>query len=366
MAVSVFFACENNTEFEEEIVNSEFVSDVEVVNGVLCFDSRSSIEELSKSIGSKSFYELSIWEDEIGFNSIEKRSAELMDEIACRADQFVADGYTQQEVLAKYDSGELEELTPGIQADIERLKLDYSKDENGIRLMRNPLRTQYSLRFLNENYEIVIADTLYQFSENEIKIFPYFSAIVKGEKVEPIIARIFKEETELNLKDSRLSTDDNTLCHDFYEDSDHRLEASFVASRIIYQKTGCTSNCIRTDVYAYIYYQGYYRGWFNWRAGNYNVDAWCGFDVSYNNNGVEYGPYAQDESRYSQTSSPIQLYVLWNLDNSEYPWIAIGNVDCGGVDMGGPIECMWNQSSGCWGVDNGDGYCPMYQMGNTY
>jgi uncharacterized small protein (DUF1192 family) len=363
----MLFACENETEFEEEIVASDFVSEVEVVNGVLCFDSRSSIDELQKSIGSQTFDELSVWEDEIGFNSIEKRSAELMDEIECRADQFVSNGYTQQEVLAKYDSGELEELTSDIQAEIERLKLDYTKDENGIRLMRNPLRTQYSLRFMNENYEIVIADTLYQYSEDKIEMYPNFSEKLSGITVDPILIQrsIIKSDKTLKSLDQ---TSSKQLCYDTEVEGDgsHKLEASFVVERRIYQEPYCTSDCVKTTASANIYYQGYWHNWFGWHAGTYNVTVTGTFDSQYYTETGGYSPTINNViGLYSQTSSPVKMLETDVVINADYRWFRFGNVDCFWVAMGGDWGCSFLQQNGTDGSEEEYGFSSSVWLWNT-
>jgi|WetSurMetagenome_2_1015567.scaffolds.fasta_scaffold140017_1 hypothetical protein len=349
------------------IIINEDTPDVCVKSGILCFKNQSSIEALKQELNGKEYDGLAIWEESIGFNSIEKASSDIMDALTCRAESFVAGGLTKEEVIRKLNCGEIQEVPDEIQQKMDELKLVYKKDKNGSRYIDYSFLAPFCNRFLNEKYEVVVADTLYKYFKDKTEIYAGFSKLKFGTKVEPIIAVYSSVKSDPMLKDVPLATRVATLCFDETggDGYDHMLTANFSIYREIYQQSGCQTNCVKTQAFAYIYYQGYWHNWFGWHAGTYLVDGNVSFDVWYNENGTIHYEQRQTPSFYHESNSPIKVYYTPVWDNPNYPWIAIGNVDCGMVDMYFDIDaCIFNQYNGTDGSVKSYGYQPMSYLVN--
>lgn len=365
-----FFSCEKQEIKEVSNVQSsvnEQTPDVYVKNGILCFKNPNSIEALKQELSGKEYDELALWEDKLGFKSLERANADIMDAMMCRAESFVASGLTQEDVIKKFDSGEIQEVPDELQQKMDELKLVYKKDQNGLRSIDYSFNIPFSNRFVNESYQVVIGDTLYKYFEDKIEMYPGFSNLNSGSKVNPIIVTFSVIKSDPMLKDVILATQWATLCFDETggDGYDHKLTASFRIYREIYQQSGCATNCVKTRAFAYIFYQGYWHNWFGWHAGTYLVDGNVGFDVMYNNNGTIDYDLGKSYNIYHEGVSPIEVYStpVWN--NPDYPWVAIGNVDCGMVDMYFDIDaCIFNQYNGTDGSQKTYGYSDMVYLYN--
>jgi hypothetical protein len=365
-----FFSCEKQVIKEvPDVLSSvnEQTPAVFVKNGILCFKNQNSVEALKQELSGKEYDELALWEESIGFSSIERASSEIMDAMMCRAESFVASGLTQDEVIKKFDSGEIQEVPDELQQKMDELKLDYKKDKNGMRYIDYSFFVPFDTRFLNEKFEVVIADTLYRYSSDFIDMFPEFS---KGNFTNPIrVSRIFvKEDSSLKSLDYTTSAQ---LCFDdkanLTTNPKRRLTTKFVIERRIYQRQGCVDNCIYSYSTAYLKYQGYWRNWFGWVAGDYVLYYNGSFSVMINNNGnvsTSNIPIYQTNA----SSSPIQLYQTADIPNPGVYWVAFGNVDCFYMTIGGDFNCSFNIIPG---HDNngtlaGDGYSNYYYLYNNY
>jgi len=341
------------------------VPEVSVVNGILCFKNEASIEVVKNEIQGRDYEGLASWEDNLGFKSIERSSSEITDAILCRVEQYIAKGLTEQELLQKFDSGEIEEVPFDIQQQIENLKLEYRKLDDGMRKLDYSFMSPVPNRFLNENYEIVIADTLYRYSADKVEVFPGFENLKSISGKAPIIGYRSVIKDDPFLKDVTLRNKVSQLCFDEAKDSDHKLEAQFKVERIIYQKSSCASGCVKTQAFAKIYYQGYYKQYFMWHAGVYNVDGAVGFDVQYyDNQSSTTTVVGRQTPSYNTQTSPIVLYSSPVLENAYITWFAIGNVDCMNVNMGQGVECVCNQQLGTLGLDRKHGYSPLCYLMN--
>lgn len=340
---------------------------VSVQKGILCFNDESSIEALKEALKGKDYDGLALWEESIDFNSIERASSDIMDAMMCRAESFVVSGLTQEEVLKKFDSGEIQEVPDELQQKMDKLKLVYQKDKDGLRYIDYSFIVPFEARFLNEKFQVVIADTLYQYGSDFIDVFPEFS---KGKFSNPIrITRSFAKE-ESSLKSLDL-TNSAQLCFDDQKNDattpHRRLKTQFVVERRIYQQQGCVVDCIHSYTSVNIYYQGYWANWFGWVAGVYNLTYNGSFSVKINTNGTIttntipiYQAVASD--------SPILLYQTDDNINSNVPWVAIGVVNCFYMTIGGNFNCSFNIMPG--GPNNGsikaEGYSNYYYLYNNY
>lgn len=368
LTVLFLAACEKQ-ETESLISNEKTttiaVDGVTVKDGILCFKDESSIAALKEVLKGKEYDDLAVWEESISFKSIERASSEVMDGIFCRAEQLVASGLTQKEVLQKFDNGEIQEVTDDAQQKIAELKLVYKKDKNNLRYMDYSFTSPFANRFLNEKYEVVVADTLYRYSSDKIEIYPAFSKGGMNDEAGKIVAYRSKIKSDQMLKDVTLGNHSAQLCYDKVIVGDHKLSVNFTIERVIYQKSGCTTNCTRTKAYAYINYQGYYYSWFSWHEGTYIVDGAVAFDVQFGHADGTTEFVGRMTPSYNVSTSPIVVYSVDDLINSDYPWIGIGNVDCGIVSMGTNISCVFNQNQGLYGENEQDGYLPIHQLLNS-
>jgi hypothetical protein len=368
----IFFSCENEN---TELGNSEIETISElysVRDGILCFKDEQSLEKTIQVLGLKNYSELTAWEESHNFMSIERASIEIMDAICCRADEFVAGGISQDEVLDKFNKGEIQELLPDIEHRLNKLQLNYNKDENGIRYINYKFNVPVSYRILNEDYAVIIGDTLYKYYDNRMELYPNYS---KNKNIEPIIGYKSRIGNSVHMEKSVPSTISKRLCFDDKNDGtspgDHRLTVDLYAERYIFQKPGCTSNCVWTKAKIYLQYQGYYRGWFSWRTGDYGINFNGAFDVEYERLGVS-SSFRVEIPTTTILSSPSNLYrITFNINGLEdepssyYPYIAFGNVDCFYMTLGA-LPCAFNQANGTNGTTAGAGYLPMYYMYNSY
>jgi len=366
-----FFSCEKQEIKEVSNAKSlvtEQTPDIFVKNGILCFKNQNSVEALKQELSGKEHDELALWEDNLGFNSIERASSEIMDAMMCRAESFVASGLTQDEVIKKFDSGEIQEVTDELQQRMDELKLVYKKDTDGLRYIDYSFVVPFEGRFLNEKFQVVIADTLYQYSSDFIDVFPVFS---KGDFSNPIrITRSFaKDENTLKSLDIKNSAQ---LCWDDQKNdatSPHRrLTTQFVVERRIYQMQACVVDCIHSYTTVYINYQGYWANWFGWVKGDYYLTYNGSFGVIINNNGT-IEPNTIPIYQTTAYSSPVTLHTTADAVNSTIPYVAVGNVNCFFMTIGfGNFNCSFNIMPN--GLNNGtikaEGYSSYYYLYNNY
>lgn len=352
------------------LTTENIAPDLKVVDGVLCFKNDESVEIIKNQIKGSNETELTLWEEKIGFKSIESVRKEIEDAIFCRAEEFVAGGLSHEEVLNKYDTKELEEVPLNLEERIKNLGLIYEKDENGLRLLRYSSLIPFITRFLNEKYEVVISDTLYRYFPDRIEIYPNFGTFDKETALPEMIARRSIIKDDPLLKDVPVTTKSAQLCFDIFEDyenTDHKLSAQFRVERYIYQKSNCPDDCIKTKAYAKIYFQSQYHNWLGWHTGTYYGYGASSFDVKYYNNVTQTTTIVGGLTpSYSQEFSPIQLYYSGEMSNEAITWIAIGNVDCTNVDIGFDTECVWAQAYGTDGSQPRYGYSANSYLMNDF
>jgi hypothetical protein len=105
-----------------------------------------------------------------------------MDAIFCRAEQLVSGGLSQEDVIRKFDSGEIQEVPDELQQKMDELKLVYQKDKDGLRFIDYSFIVPFEARFLNEKFEVVIADTLYRYCSNYIDMLATISELTNSHK----------------------------------------------------------------------------------------------------------------------------------------------------------------------------------------
>jgi hypothetical protein len=371
LTILFLFSCQKQV-LESDLLatgNSQLnLKGVTVQNGILCFKDESSVKAIENELSGKDYNDLAKWEESIGFNSIERASSDIMDAIFCRAEQLVAGGLSQEEVIRKFDSGEIQEVPDELQQKMDELKLVYQKDKDGLRFIDYSFIVPFEARFLNEKFQVVIADTLYQYGSDFIDVFPEFS---KGKFSNPIrITRSFAKE-ESSLKSLDLTTSAQLCFDDQKNDATtphRRLKTQFVVERRIYQQQGCVVDCIHSYTSVNIYYQGYWANWLGWVAGDYNLTYNGSFSVKINTNGtITTNPIPIYQT--TAYSSPVLLYQTADNINSNIPWVAIGNVNCFYMTIGfGGFNCSFNIMPG--GPNNGsikaEGYSGYYYLYNNY
>lgn len=369
IAVVTFYSCDEEQVIDDPVNITSSEHGCYVNEGVLCFKNEESIEDLSQELAGLDYSELAAWEQNIGFVSIERASSEIMEKVVCRAEGFVASGMAKDEVLQKFDSGEIEELIPEVENEIAELNLDYKIDDNGLRYIDYKFNLPFNCRFLNKNYTVVVADTLYKYFEDRIELYPNCNSEKDMGSINPIIA--YKS---IDLEKSIPVTYNEKLCFDADRDDDHRLECKLYAERYIFQKVGCASNCVHTRAKLYLWYQGYYHGWFNWKKGNYSITYNGAFTVEFNRQDSVYEQRIEIEGTENEfNSSPGILYRIPNdvngLDSepsSYYSEIGFGDIDCFVMTLNSNVECYFNQANGLYGADYEHGYKPIYYLYDIY
>lgn len=171
---TIFFSCtkEVETNNEESAPIAYSAPEIKVDNGILVFESTSSLNQFSNLLSQAGSVELNNWESSVGFKSL----GNLMDEhsrtISDYYNALFNDGYTENEIIEMINNGVIAQyptLTYELISEGSIIETTFNNDPS-LEFVKNNL--PIDSRIVDVDGVVLVGDTLYQYFKDGYKFMP--------------------------------------------------------------------------------------------------------------------------------------------------------------------------------------------------
>ncbi|MDF1548812.1 MAG: hypothetical protein P1P88_13390 [Bacteroidales bacterium] len=161
-----FTACQKEDLVEKKTVTTLKTKPVEVLHGMLVFDSEESFDAKLKEIQNLGNEERKTWEEDLGFKSFDRSISEILDEQAAYEKQFAY--HTQEEMENLIEGGEIDEYSPIIKEYVNKGIIEVAINENKERYF-NINSPMYS-SVVNIDGFVAVGNEILQYTKDKFKL----------------------------------------------------------------------------------------------------------------------------------------------------------------------------------------------------